>query len=51
VTDRRVRVALLDYLRSGRRLHVLREDQLPGFEIDFSSDSGADQEANDKAVI
>jgi integrase len=27
VTDRRVRVALLDYLRSGRRLHVLREDQ------------------------
>src|SRR5262245_4537251 len=27
VTDRRVRAALLDYLRSGRRLHVLREDQ------------------------
>jgi integrase len=27
VTDGRVRAALLDYLRSGRRLHVLREDQ------------------------
>jgi len=26
VTDRRVRAALLDYLRSSRRLHVLRED-------------------------
>jgi hypothetical protein len=27
VTDRRVRAALLDYLRSGRRLHVMRECQ------------------------
>jgi hypothetical protein len=31
--------------------HILEALELPDFEIDFSSDSGADQEANDKAVV
>ena len=31
--------------------HILEALELPDFESDFSSDSGADQEANDKAVV
>jgi hypothetical protein len=31
--------------------HILEALELPDFEIDFSSDSGADQETNDKAVV
>jgi hypothetical protein len=31
--------------------HILEVLELPDFEIDFSSDSGADRETNDKAVV
>jgi integrase len=41
VTDRRVRAALLDYLRSGRRLHVLREDQPLWTRHDGAGEPGA----------
>jgi hypothetical protein len=31
--------------------HILEALELPDFEIDVSSDSGADQKSNDKAVV
>jgi hypothetical protein len=31
--------------------HILEALELPDFEIDFSSDSDADRETNDKAVV
>ena len=31
--------------------HILEALELPDFEIDFSLDSGADQETSDKAVV
>jgi hypothetical protein len=31
--------------------HIFEALELPGFEIDFSMDSGADQETNDKAAV
>src|SRR5499426_2054272 len=41
VTDRRVRAALLDYLRSSRRLHVLREDEPLWTRHDGAGEPGA----------
>ena len=37
-------------IQAGRSFGEARLE-LPDFEIDFSSDSGADRETNDKAVV